>query len=391
MSRRPRQHCDAAVVGGGVVGAAAALALAGQGLQVELLEAAPPRPWDRARRDLRVFALAADNAALFDAIGVWDAIRAGRVHPYRRMRVWDAAGGGELDFNGDAFGRDALGWIVENSLLQDRLWAALPAAGVEVRCPARVAAFAQDAGGASLELDDGRRVAARLVIAADGGESALRRMAGVGTRGRDYGQRGVVGYVRTERPHEDTAWQRFLPGGPLAFLPCGDGLSSIVWSLPDDEAARVLDLDDRAFAASLARGFGARLGAVEVQSPRAAFPLRLRLADRMLSGRLLLLGDAAHVVHPLAGQGVNLGLRDVAALRDLVQAAGDGWDSPHCLARWARRRRSENTVAAYAFDGIDRLFSNDALVPTLLRGHLFSAAAKLPPVAHALWRRAAGL
>ena len=389
MSRRLR--CDVAVVGGGVVGAAAALALAGQGLRVTLVEAAPPRPWSHERRDLRVFALAADNAALFDAIGVWKAIRSARVQPYRRMRVWDAAGGGELDFDGDAFGRQALGWIVENGLLLDRLWAALAAAGVEVHCPARVEAFEQDDDGARLELEDGGRIAARVVIAADGGESALRRMAGIGTSGRDYGQRGVVGYVRTERPHEDTAWQRFLPGGPLAFLPCGDGLSSIVWSLPDNEAARVLELDDDAFAAELTRAFGARLGGVEAQSPRAAFPLRLRLADTMLAGRLLLLGDAAHVVHPLAGQGVNLGLRDVAALRGLAMAAGEGWDSPHRLRRWARRRGSENAVSAYAFDGIDRVFSNDALLPTLLRGRLFGAAARVPPVAHVLWRRAAGL
>ena len=382
---------DVAVVGGGVVGAACALALAGQGLQVELVEAAAPRPWSRERRDLRVFALAADNAALFEAIGAWESIRSARAHPYRRMRVWDAAGGGELDFNGDAFGREALGWIVENGLLLDRLWAALPAAGVQVHCPARVQAFEQDGDGARLLLEDGGRVSARLVVAADGGDSALRRMAGIGTSGRDYGQRGVVGYVGTGRPHGDTAWQRFLPGGPLAFLPCGDGLSSIVWSLPDAEAARVLGLGDDAFAAELARAFGARLGAVQARSPRAAFPLRLRLADSMLKGRLLLLGDAAHVVHPLAGQGVNLGLRDVAALRELVRGAGDGWDSPHRLQRWARRRRSESAVAAYAFDGIDRVFSNDSVLPTLLRGHLFGAAARVPPVAHALWKRAAGL
>src|SRR5690606_39151416 len=177
------------------------------------------------------------------------------------------------------------------------------------------------------------------------------------TCGRDYGQRGVVAYVQTERPHGDTAWQRFLPGGPLAFLPCGDGTSSIVWSLPDDQAARLLALDDGAFADALGRAFGGRLGAVRVRSPRAAFPLRLQLADTALAGRLLLLGDAAHVVHPLAGQGVNLGLRDVSGLRALVAGGGDNWDSPHRLRRWARRRRSENTMAALAFDGIDRVFS----------------------------------
>ena len=389
MSRRTR--ADAVVVGGGVAGAACALALARQDLRVELVEAAPPRPWSMQTPDLRVFALAADNVALLDALGAWESIRAARAHPYRRMRVWDAAGGDELDFDGDAFGRQALGWIVENGLLVDRLWAVLRSAGVELHCPAKVAGFEQDDEGVRLELEDGGRISARVAIAADGANSALRRMSGVGTCGRDYGQRGVVGYVQTERPHEDTAWQRFLPGGPLAFLPCGDGTSSIVWSMPDDQAARVLALDNDAFADELARAFGDRLGSVEMRSPRAAFPLRLQLADTALAGRLLLLGDAAHVVHPLAGQGVNLGLRDVAGLRELVAGAAGNWDSPHRLRRWARRRRSENTMAALAFDGIDRVFSNEAVLPTLLRGRLFGAAARVPPVAHLLWRRAAGL
>lgn len=384
-------RADAVVVGGGVVGAACALALARQDLRVELVEAAPPRPWSMQTPDLRVFALAADNVALLDLLGAWESIRGARAHPYRRMRVWDAAGGDELDFDGDAFGRNALGWIVENGLLVDRLWAALRSAGVELHCPAKVAGFEQDDEGVRLELEDGGWIAARVAIAADGANSALRRMSGVGTCGRDYGQRGVVGYVQTERPHEDTAWQRFLPGGPLAFLPCGDGTSSIVWSMPDDQAARVLALDDDAFADELTRAFEGRLGRVHAHSPRAAFPLRLQLADAALAGRLLLLGDAAHVVHPLAGQGVNLGLRDVAGLRELAAAAKGNWDSPHRLRRWARRRRSENTMAALAFDGIDRVFSNDAVLPTLLRGHLFGVAARVPPVAHLLWRRAAGI
>ena len=389
MSRRTRS--DAVVVGGGVVGAACALALAREGLRVELVEAAPARPWSPEQPDLRVFALAADNVALLDSIGAWQAIRAARAHPYRRMRVWDAAGGEELVFDGDAFGRESLGWIVENGLLVNQLRAAVAAAGVELHCPARVLAFEQDKDGARLELDDGRQLATRVLIAADGAESSLRRMAGIGTCGRDYAQRGVVGYVDTELAHEDTAWQRFLPGGPLAFLPCTDGSCSIVWSLPETEAARVLELDDGRFGEELTRAFAGRLGRVQPRSPRAAFPLRLRLADAAQQGRLLLLGDAAHVVHPLAGQGVNMGLRDVSGLLALVQQAGEHWDSPHRLRRWARRRKSENAVAACSFDGIDRVFSNDALLPTLMRGQLFSAAARMGPVAHGLWRRAAGL
>jgi 2-octaprenyl-3-methyl-6-methoxy-1,4-benzoquinol hydroxylase len=389
---------DVAVVGGGVVGSACALALSALGLEVALVEGVAPPSWQAGQPDLRVYAFAADNVALLEALpfkgdSVWRDIRAARAQAYRRMRVWDAAGGGELMFDADALGRSELGWIVEHGLLVDRLWAALPGAGVQVHCPARVEASEQDADGVRLRLDDGAHLDARLVVAADGAESTLRTLVGLDVDRHDYGQRGVVAYVSTVRAHEDTAWQRFLPGGPLAFLPCADGRGSIVWTLPEDEAARVLALDDAMFDAELTRAFDARLGAVRVLSKRAAFPLRRQLARDYAVGRVLLLGDAAHVVHPLAGQGVNLGLRDVSALRDSVAAARQArvdWTAPHRLARWARERKSENAMAAHAFDGINRLFSNDALASTVLRGPLLGIAGRLPPLANALWHRAAG-
>ena len=384
---------DVVVVGGGVVGGACALALAKLGLDVVLVEAREPPHWNASQRDLRVYAFAPDNAALLDALGVWKSIRDARVEPYRRMRVWDAAGGGELGIDADALGRRELGWIVEHGLLVDRLWSALPATGVEVLCPARVESLVQDERGVRLGLDSGRSIEARIAIAADGGDSAVRALAGIDVVSHDYAQRGVVAYVETASPHEGTAWQRFLPGGPLAFLPCGDGLSSIVWSLPNDEATRVLALDDAAFAEELTDAFDARLGAVRVASKRAAFPLRRQLAASQCAGRVLLAGDAAHVVHPLAGQGVNLGLRDVAALRGSVanaQSRNLAWDSPHRLQRWARQRHSDNALSAHAFDAINRVYSNDAPWPTLLRGHALGIAGKLPPVASALWRHASG-
>jgi 2-octaprenyl-3-methyl-6-methoxy-1,4-benzoquinol hydroxylase len=215
----------------------------------------------------------------------------------------------------------------------------------------------------------------------------------------DYGQRGVVAYVATERAHEDTAWQRFLPTGPLAFLPCAPmadarHVSSIVWTLPDAEAARVVALDDAAFSEELARAFASRLGDVRPLSPRIAFPLRRQLADAYVAGRVLAIGDAAHVVHPLAGQGVNLGLRDVSALRDSVAAAQQrrvDWTAPHRLARWARARRSDATASAYAFSAINRVFSNDDVATTLLRGHALGIAGKIAPLNRALWRHAAGV
>lgn len=391
MSRRGR--LDAVIVGGGVVGAACALALARQDLRVALVEGREPARWSADAPDLRVYAFAPDNAALLDDLGVWPAVRDARAFAYRRMRVWDAAGGGELVFDADALGRAQLGWIVENNLLIDRLWAALAPAGVQVACPARVTGMEQDAQSVRLQLDDGTHLDAAIAIAADGAGSTLRERVGLAVSAHDYAQRGVVAFVETEATNEATAWQRFLPTGPLAFLPFG-GRSSIVWTLPDDEAARVLALDDATFGRELTAAFAARLGEVRVASQRAAFPLRRQLAKEQASGRVLLIGDAAHVVHPLAGQGVNLGLRDVAGLRDLVadaQSRRADWTSPHRLARWARTRRSENAAAAYAFDGINRLFSNDEMHATLLRGPLLGLAGRLPPLANLLWRKASGL
>ncbi len=406
MNRRSRsdRRADAAIVGGGIVGAACALALAQQGLQVTLIESAEPPAWSPAAPDLRVYAFAPDNAALLASLGVWDAVACARVQPYRRMRVWDAAGGDELRFDADAFAVTQLGWIVEHVLLQDRLWAALRASTVTLRCPARVVALEQDDagvadGGVRLELDDGLRVEARVAIAADGGRSTLRDLAGIATQTEDYVQRGVVAYIATEHPHEDTAWQRFLPTGPLAFLPCAPwpeamNVSSIVWTLPDDEAARVVALDDAMFAEQLTRAFAGRLGACRPLTPRIAFPLRRQLAEAYVAGRVLAMGDAAHVVHPLAGQGVNLGLRDVSALRDAVADARSrraDWAAPHRLQRWARTRRSDATASAHAFSLINRVFSNDALAPTLLRGHALGLVGKLAPLNRALWRHAAGV
>jgi 2-octaprenyl-3-methyl-6-methoxy-1,4-benzoquinol hydroxylase len=388
-----RDALDVVVAGAGVVGSSAALALARAGLRVAIVEAHEPAAWSAEAPDLRVFALAADASLLLGRLGAWPAIAAARAHPYQRMRVWDAAGGSELCFDADALGQAQLGHIVENGLLVDRLWAAaLRESNIARHCPDSLQSFEQDGDGVDVGLASGNRLRARLLLGADGAHSKVRELAGIGWRGESYGQRAIVAYVRTEKPHEDTCWQRFLPTGPLAFLPCGDGRCSIVWSLPEAEAARLLALDDARFLAELTRAFDARLGKVIECSARRAFPLERRLADEMLAGRVALLGDAAHVVHPLAGQGVNLGLRDVAALAEALVAAQEaGRDLAGTrLQRWARGRESDNAIAAQAFDAINRSFSNDSPLPTLLRGHLLGIA-NLPPIARLLWRRATGL
>ena len=400
MSRR--DPFDVVVVGAGIVGSATALAFARDGLRVAIVEPHAPRAWRADVPDLRVYALAQDSIDLFDGLGVWNAI-APHAQPYRSMRVWDAAGGGELRFDAQRYGRDALGWIVEHALVADRLWSALQAAGVSVRCPQRVTAIAHENSDSTssnendavaLQLDDHSILRARLVVAADGAESALREMAGIEVKRHDYVQRGVVAYVETSQGHQDTAWQRFLPTGPLAFLPCRDNRSSIVWTLPDAEAERLLAVDDATFCIELTRAFDATLGDVVAVSKRAAFPLRRQIADRFVEGRIALCGDAAHVVHPLAGQGLNIGLRDAIALRAMVASANAkraDIGAPHRLARWQRERRSESATAAYTFDAINRVFSNDAPLPTLARGHLLGIAGKIPGLDALMWKRAAGL
>ena len=400
MSRRGR--LDAVVAGGGVVGAAAALMLARDGLRVALVEPRRPAPWQRETRDLRVFAFAPDNAALLQDLGAWRRVLAARAQPYRRMQVWDAAGGNPLVFDADTLGQPQLGWIVENGVLVDALWQGLAEAGVRLHCPAQVVSLDQDEGGVRVGLDDGLVLDAGMAIAADGGRSTLRELAGIEVRRHDYGQQGVVAFVASDQPHASSCWQRFLPTGPVALLPfAADGqpalegrLGSIVWTLPDEEARRLLAVDAPVFARELAQAFGGELGKFELKSERAGFPLQRQLASAMLAGRVLVMGDAAHVLHPLAGQGVNLGVRDVTALRDAMRIARARGADPlgqRLLQRWARTRRSEATLNAHAMGAINRVYSNDAPALTLLRGHALGIAGVLPPLSRALWRHAAGV
>lgn len=391
-----RRGHDVIVAGAGLVGAATALGLARAGMRVAVIEPRRPTPWQADNPpDLRVFAISPASADLLTQLGIWPAVLAARAQPYHRMQVWDAAAPQDsLTFHGEQAGASALGHIVEQSVIQTMLWQALERQpGIVLQCPAQILALHRDPRGVEVELDHGVHLQARLLIGADGSASPLRERLGIGTRGRDYGARGVVGYIQTERSHENTAWQRFLTSGPLAVLPFTEGRSSIVWSLPETEAQRVLELDDASFAGELERAFAARLGAMTPISARAGFPLRLKLAQRYAAERALLIGDAAHGVHPLAGQGVNLGFQDVAELLRLLppaHAAGQDIGADWLLSRYARRRRSETILAAYAFDGIERLFGTDAMLPTLLRGPALGLVDRLPPLKRFFVRHASG-
>jgi len=385
---------DIAIAGGGMIGAACALALAREGFEVVLIEAREPAPW-RAddREDLRVIALAPSSAKLLDELGVWSAVRDARVSPYAHMHVWDAESGAELQFDATREIRAELGWIVENKLLQWTLWRALEQAGVRRICPGELRDFEARADRVSLELNEGEPLSARVLVIADGAKSTLRDKAGIATRGRDYAQRAVVAHVATEKPHQATAWQRFLRDGPIALLPLRDGRSSIVWTLPEAEAQRVLTLNDHAFCEAVGLATDFRLGCVVETTPRASFPLRLQLAQTYASERCVLLGDAAHAVHPLAGQGANLGLRDVTELVSVLSEARDAnrdFAAPHVLQRYARRRRSADTLDALSFDALARTFAWRAPPLVALRGIGMRAMEALGPLKRKLSEHAAG-
>ncbi|HEX7130733.1 MAG TPA: UbiH/UbiF/VisC/COQ6 family ubiquinone biosynthesis hydroxylase [Rhodanobacteraceae bacterium] len=385
---------DVAIAGGGMIGAACALALARKGFEVVLIEAREPSPWRAGdREDLRVIALAPSSARLLDGLGVWSTVRDARVSPYARMHVWDAETGAELHFDATPEGRAELGWIVENKLLQWTLWQALEGAGVRRVCPGELRGFAARGDRVSLELNEGEPLSARVLVIADGAKSTLREKAGIATRGRDYAQRAVVAHVATEKPHEATAWQRFLPEGPIALLPLRDGRSSIVWTLPDAQARRVLSLDDPAFCEAVGLATDFRLGRVTEATPRASFPLRLQLAQTYAGEGCVLLGDAAHAVHPLAGQGANLGLRDVVELASVLGEAREAnrdFASPHVLQRYARRRRSADALDALSFDALARTFAWRAPPLVALRGLGMRALDALGPVKRKLVEHAAG-
>jgi 2-octaprenylphenol hydroxylase len=393
--RRRAPALDVAVVGGGMVGAAAALALARAGFSTALLEARAPKAWSADDEvDLRVVGLAPSSLALLDDLDVWTSIRAARAGPYAHMHVWDAESGAAIDFDAASEGHDLLGYIVENSLVQWTLWQALETAGVRRLCPAEVKGFEAREDRIQLELADGETLTAGLLVAADGVGSPLRQLAGIVTRGRDYAQRAVVAHVSTERPHEGTAWQRFLSSGPLALLPLADGRSSLVWSLPEAEAQRVLALDDQSFLDELGLASDFRLGRITGTTPRAAFPLKLQLAECYQADRLVLLGDAAHAVHPLAGQGANLGLRDVAELRDTLvaaRAAGRDIGAAHVLRQYARRRRSADTLDALGFDALARIYAWQSPALVAARGLGVRLLDRLAPLKRRIAGHAAGL
>lgn len=384
---------DVLIAGGGMIGACCAAALAAQPWRIGLLDArAAAMEWPPDTADLRVSAISRATESIFRNLNVWSAMERSGVSPFRNMHVWDSAGSGEIHFDAAHIGEAHLGHIVENRIIQRALWQALEkAANVSLVVPAVVAHFRQDDDAALVELEDGRRLRAKLLVAADGTDSLIRQLANISIVGWGYDQCGVVANVSTEYPHRETAWQRFLLQGPLAFLPMRDGGCSIVWSTTSDHAGELLRMSDEQFCAVLTEGFGARLGKVVRTGPRAAFPLRLQHVQQYVQPRLALIGDAAHTIHPLAGQGANLGFLDAAALAQALAGCSDDPGRISCLRRYERQRKGDNVAMMAVMDGFKRLFGARAAPVTWLRNAGLALTDRAHPVKDFIMRRAMGL
>ncbi|WP_162622669.1 UbiH/UbiF/VisC/COQ6 family ubiquinone biosynthesis hydroxylase [Salinisphaera orenii] len=383
---------DVAVVGGGVVGAVLAVALEQAGFATALIEARRPQPFDHgADFDLRQSAIAPAPRHVLEHLGIWAHIDRSRICDFGGMKVWDGAGGDTLHLAHTAVGLPELGHIVENGLLVDRAWQQL--ANTSVYSPAGLADLRTHADGAQLELDTGDRLSAALVVGAEGANSPVRRAAGIATSSWGYGQRCTVGAVKPAKHHRHIAWQRFTDTGPVAFLPLADGRCSLAWHADDVLADELAELDDTAFAERLTEASAGVLGPIERVDSRAAFDLKLLHAHRYVTHRVALVGDAAHVVHPMAGQGVNLGLLDVAELVAALERGrrtGASPDAPRYLARYQRARMADNLAMLAATDGLKRLFGSRR--PVLQRARQFgvTATARLSPLRQAMIRQATG-
>lgn len=389
---------DIAIIGGGMVGASLAVALAPLDLRIALVEAVPPRDAAQPSYDDRSTAVAATSRKIFESMGVWRAI-APQATPIRRIHVSDRGGFGFTRLDAGREGVEALGYVVENRHLGRVLWATLDTLpGLTLACPARVSAVEpmEDETVVTLERDDAKdeRLSARLVIAADGARSVLRRLLAVETDVREYDQCAVIANVSPASGHRNVAYERFTPSGPLALLPMTGGRCSLVWTLSPTEADEVMGLDDDTFLGQLQTAFGFRLGRFKRVGQRHAYPLALTRLGAQSCGRVLFIGNAAHGLHPVAGQGFNLGLRDVATLAEVladarrsgVQDAGD----VKAIARYLDWRRADQERVIRFTDGLVRLFSNRLPLLRAARSAGLLGLDLLPPVRSLVARRGMG-
>ncbi|PTB99004.1 ubiquinone biosynthesis protein UbiH [Marinobacter sp. Z-F4-2] len=375
------------VVGGGLIGLSTAIGLREQGHQVTLIERAPV-PSYTDQPELRVSALAQHSRQLLQQLQVWDQLPRERLGPYTGMEVWDQDSFGRIEFNAAEVNADDLGAIVENRVIETKLWERAQAVGVQLHPETAITELQQTATQVQIKTAGGQTYQADYLVAADGVQSQIRQKVQAPLTFWDYEQRGMVAVIDCEKPHGAVARQVFLPSGPVALLPLGNPKQvSLVWSCDDDQVSSYEALDDQAFAQQLTRVSDGCLGTLTVASKRASFPLRMHYAQRWLHDRVILIGDAAHSIHPLAGQGANLGFADVTAL---LKVFNEETVSHRDLRAWERERKAAAVVMITAMEAFKRGFGTAHPAAKLLRGLGLHLANRISPLKRSLTQVALG-
>ncbi len=385
------EQCDIAIVGAGMVGAATACLLAAEGFSVRVIETRLPEPYAPEQSlDLRVSAISQASVALLTRAGAWQYLQQMRLCPYRRLETWELDGFATR-FDAVDLGLPQLGYIIENRLIQLALLKRMEDfPTIQTHTPAAVTSLRQSADDAVLTLDDGTELQARWVLACDGAESHTRRLAGIGVSRFEYRQHCMLINIDTDFAQEDITWQQFTPSGPRAFLPLPGRHGSLVWY---DSPARIRALaamSNEALAVEVRRHFPSRLGGFTVTA-KGSFPLVRRHANDYHAGRVVLLGDAAHTINPLAGQGVNLGFKDVACWTGLLGKAGAQWHELALAGRYEGRRRPDNLLMQSGMDLFYGVFSNEIGPLRLARNLALNLADKAGPLKEMALRYALGL
>ena len=390
-----KENFDVVIVGGGMVGAAVACALGGSGLKIAVLESSPPQAFSPEQpHDLRVSALSIASRKIMEMVGAWDGVENRRLCPFRRMRVFETAG--DTEFCSDDIQFSELGYIVENRITQLAFLERLQQFdNIEFICPCSVSKINYQLGEApEIELADGRVLVAKLMVGADGAQSRVRQTASIGLTSWDYQQHALVIYIETDYPQQDITWQRFVATGPQAFLPLTSNYGSIVWYHSPDEVKRLKTLSPDELKQELMAAFPECLGKVKAVLGTASFPLTRRHAQHYVKQGVALVGDAAHTINPLAGQGVNIGLLDAAALAEVLldaHAKGQDVGDVAVLKRYEKMRRSENLKMMTVMDVFYSVFSNDILPVKFLRNLGLGLAERITPAKHKVMRGAMGL
>ncbi len=371
------EHFDIVVVGGGMVGAAAALGLAQAGWSVAMIEHQAPVPFEpQSQPDLRVSAIGCNSVALLKQLGAWQSVAKMRATPYRGLETWEWDES-KVSFKAQDLGLPELGYMVENRLIQLALWAEFEkASSLTLLCPDSLKVMQKNSAGWQLALDSGKVLQTRLIVGADGANSRVRQLSGIGLTGWQYRQSCMLIGIKTAEPQQDVTWQQFTPSGPRAFLPLHEGWASLVWYDNPQRIRQLSAMNMSQLTQEIQKTFPQRLGRIEAVEA-GSFPLIRRHAQSYVQGGLVLLGDAAHTINPLAGQGVNLGYRDLDVLLDVLIKARDcvePWDSREVLLRYERRRRPDNLLMQAGMDLFYKAFSNQLPPLSFIRNLALMAA-----------------